>query len=75
MKLWENGENKPKTAKNEVMDLKTRLTKDARIYGLLSALVICTVFLSPAPIAGAVETEILLLHTNNVAGHLFPCPT
>ena len=55
--------------------MKTRLSKDARIYGLLSALVICTVFLSPAPIARAVETEILLLHTNNVTGYLFPCPT
>jgi hypothetical protein len=75
MKLWENNPSQPKTAKNEVMDLKTRLTKDARIYGLLSALVICTVFLSPAPIARAVETEILLLHTNNVTGYLFPCPT
>ncbi len=25
--------------------------------------------------AEAKETEVLLLHTNNVTGHLFPCPT
>jgi hypothetical protein len=57
------------------MDLKTRLSKGTRIYGLLAALLIFTVFLSPAPIAQAGETEILLLHTNNVTGYLFPCPT
>jgi hypothetical protein len=57
------------------MDLKTRLSIGARIYGLLVALLICTVFLSPAPVARAGETEILILHTNNVTGYLFPCPT
>jgi NurA-like 5'-3' nuclease len=75
MKLWENRKNQPKFAKNEVMDLKTRISKGARIYGLLSVLLICTVFLPPAPIARAIETKILLLHTNNVTGYLFPCPT
>jgi hypothetical protein len=57
------------------MDLNTRLSIGARIYGLLVALLICTVFLSPAPVARAGETEILILHTNNVTGYLFPCPT
>jgi hypothetical protein len=57
------------------MDLKTRLSKTARVYGLLSALLICAVFLSPAPIARAIDKKILLLHTNNVTGYLFPCPT
>ena len=27
------------------------------------------------PVAEGKEAEILLLHTNNVTGHLFPCPT
>jgi len=27
------------------------------------------------PVAESKETEVLLLHTNNVTGHLFPCPT
>ena len=34
-----------------------------------------TFFLLPAPAAQAGETEILILHTNNVTGYLFPCPT
>ena len=55
--------------------MQIRLSEDTRIYGLLAALLICTVFLSPAPVARAGETEILLLHTNNVTGYLFPCPT
>ncbi len=25
--------------------------------------------------AEAAEKEVLILHTNNVTGHLFPCPT
>ncbi len=27
------------------------------------------------PSAEGKETEVLLLYTNNVTGHLFPCPT
>jgi hypothetical protein len=27
------------------------------------------------PQASSKETEILLLHSNNVTGYLFPCPT
>ena len=55
--------------------MKTRLPKGTRIHRLLAALLICTVFLSPAPNVRAGEKEILLLHTNNVTGYLFPCPT
>ena len=57
------------------MDLQIRLFEGTRIYGLLAALLICTIFLFPSPVARAGETEILLLHTNNVTGYLFPCPT
>jgi hypothetical protein len=57
------------------MDLKPRLSEGTRIHGLLAVLLICTGFMSPAPMAMAGETEILLLHTNNVTGYLFPCPT
>ena len=46
-----------------------------RIYELLSALLIGSFLLSPASIAKAAETEILILHTNNVTGYLLPCPT
>jgi hypothetical protein len=46
-----------------------------RIYGLLPALLITGLLLSLSPIALAGETEILILHTNNVTGYLFPCPT
>jgi hypothetical protein len=35
----------------------------------------CSFFLSPATAAQAGEAEILILHTNNVTGYLFPCPT
>ena len=55
--------------------MKTRFSKGTRIYGPLAALLICTVFLSPGPVARAGETELLILHTNNVTGYLFPCPT
>jgi hypothetical protein len=57
------------------MDLKSLLFKATRLYGLLAALLVCSFFLSPAPIARAAETDILILHTNNVTGYLFPCPT
>ncbi len=46
-----------------------------KISGLLTALLIGSFLLSPTPIAKAAETEILILHTNNVTGYLFPCPT
>jgi len=57
------------------MDLKPQLSKGMGLHGLLAVLLACSLLLSPAPIARAGETEILILHTNNVAGYLFPCPT
>lgn len=32
-------------------------------------------FVFPAPFAEGKEGELFLLHTNNVTGHFFPCPT
>ncbi len=55
--------------------MKPRLSKGTRLYGLLAVLLVCSFFLFPAAIARAGETEILILHTNNVTGYLFPCPT
>jgi hypothetical protein len=42
---------------------------------LLLALLILASFPFSNQVAEGKETEILLLHTNNVTGHLFPCPT
>jgi hypothetical protein len=55
--------------------LKPWLPKGTRLYGLLAVLLVCSFLLSPVQIAGAGETEVLILHTNNVTGYLFPCPT
>jgi hypothetical protein len=57
------------------MDLKLRLPEGMGLYGLLAVLLVCSFFLSPAAIGRAGEMEILILHTNNVTGYLFPCPT
>jgi hypothetical protein len=58
-----------------VIDLKAWIPGEKKISGLLPALLIAALLLSCSPIARAGETEILILHTNNVTGHLFPCPT
>ncbi len=42
---------------------------------ILAAFLGLNVFVSGLPNAECKEAEILLLHTNNVTGHLFPCPT
>jgi hypothetical protein len=44
---------------------------------MLLAVVILGWALLPIPgqMARAVDKDILLLHTNSVKGHLFPCPT
>ena len=42
---------------------------------LLLALLILASFPFFNQVAEGKETEILLLHTNSVTGHLFPCPT
>ncbi len=55
--------------------MKLRAFGGKRIFGLLSVLLIGCLFLFASPVARAGETEILILHTNNVTGYLFPCPT
>lgn len=57
------------------MNLEVWFSGGKRIYGLLPALLIAGLLLSLSPIARAGETEILILHTNNVTGYLLPCPT
>jgi hypothetical protein len=57
------------------MNLRIWFPEGKRISGLLPALLITGLLLSLSPIALAGETEILILHTNNVTGYLFPCPT
>ena len=42
---------------------------------LLTALWMGVTFGPANPQAAAKEREILLLHSNNVTGYLFPCPT
>jgi hypothetical protein len=61
--------------RQEVINLKARILWEKKISGRLPALLIAALLLSLSPIARAGETEILILHTNNVTGHLFPCPT
>ena len=41
----------------------------------LIALLMAMIFGPATPQASSKETEILLLHSNNVTGYLFPCPT
>jgi hypothetical protein len=55
--------------------LNPRLSRGARFYRLLAILPVCSILLSSGPIARAGEAEALILHTNNVTGYLFPCPT
>ena len=64
-----------KAFKNEVMELKIRFMATRRFCGIVLLLSACSFFLSPAPVAQAGEAEIVILHTNNVTGYLFPCPT
>jgi len=55
--------------------LKAGFPGGKKIDGLLTALLICVLSFSLAAIARAGETEILILHSNNLTGYLFPCPT
>ena len=57
------------------MILKAGFPGGKKIDGLLTALLICVFSFSLAAIARAGETEILILHSNNLTGYLFPCPT
>jgi hypothetical protein len=63
------------TFKNEVIELKIRFMETRKFCGIVLLLSACSFFLFPAPAAQAGEAEILILHTNNVTGYLFPCPT
>lgn len=64
-----------KTFKNEVIELKIWFPEARKFCGILILLFAGSFFSSPAPAAQAGEAEILILHTNNVTGYLFPCPT
>ena len=55
--------------------MKPWIPKGKRISGLLTALLICLLFFFLSPVVRAGETEILILHTNNVTGYILPCPT
>jgi hypothetical protein len=53
-----------------------RWIRRGKAYGAaLVGFSLALIFLQPMPEAKAGETEILLLQTNNVTAHLFPCPT
>jgi hypothetical protein len=58
-----------------VVHLKVGSLEGKRIFGLLSVLLMACLLFSPSPAARAEEREILVIHTNNVTGYLFPCPT
>jgi hypothetical protein len=64
-----------KTFKNEVIEVNPWLPETRKLWGMLLLLSALTFFLYPVPAAQAGEAEILILHTNNVTGYLFPCPT
>ena len=64
-----------KTFKNEVIEVKPWLPETKRPFGMLLLFSALTFFFYPVPAAQAGEVEILILHTNNVTGYLFPCPT
>ncbi len=64
--------------------MKLDLGKDVKKAGMFSAkktgflflVSACLAFfIGQAPLAQSKESEIYILHTNNVTGHLFPCPT
>lgn len=58
------------------MEIGKKLFPAVKKGGLfLVALLIGMIFGLANPQASTKETEILLLHSNNVTGYLFPCPT
>jgi hypothetical protein len=59
----------------EVIFLKRKLLGTGAGLGLITVLAFLAMGLSSPAKAAADEKKILLLHTNNVTGHLFPCPT
>ncbi len=54
---------------------RNRIPLVKKVGALLLALLILASFSFFNRVAEGKDTEILLLHTNNVTGHLFPCPT
>jgi len=59
----------------KVLHLKAWIHIWKRNDRLLPGLLTFCLLLSASPTVRAGETEILILHTNNVTGYLFPCPT
>lgn len=58
------------------MDISKNIFPVAKRVGFfLVALLMGMIFGIANPQAGTRGTEILLLHSNNVTGYLFPCPT
>ncbi|KPK95169.1 MAG: hypothetical protein AMJ94_00510 [Deltaproteobacteria bacterium SM23_61] len=64
-----------KRFKDEVIALKKWFPATKSFWGILSFIFAWSLFLFPAPPAESGETEILILHTNNVTGYILPCPT
>jgi hypothetical protein len=62
--------------KRVIPPIRQRWTRRGKIWGAaLLVFSLAVIFLQPLPEAKAGQAEILLLHTNNVTAHLFPCPT
>ena len=57
------------------MELWKRVTNRSLRVAPLFLVILPLVIFSVSPRAEGKEATILLLHTNNVTGHLFPCPT
>jgi hypothetical protein len=58
------------------MDIGKKYFPAAKKVGFfLVVLLTGMIFGLATPQASSKETEILLLHSNNVTGYLFPCPT
>jgi hypothetical protein len=55
--------------------LKNPIPHIRKLETLFLALLTLASFPLLSPAAEGKETQILLLHTNNVTAHLFPCPT
>jgi hypothetical protein len=58
----------------KLLEVAKKMTRNMKV---LLAFLILTLAIFPSPIqmAQGAGKEILLLHTNSVKGHLFPCPT
>jgi len=55
--------------------VKRRFAEIPGLCGLFFLLAASLFFFLPVPATHAGGAEILILHTNNVSGYLFPCPT